>query len=187
MKGIIFTEFVEMVESRYSPQLLDRILQAAHLPSGGAYTAVGTYDHAEMWSLVVELSKVTEVRMPDLLQAFGEHLLGRFTVGHAHFFKNYRTTFDFLESLDSIIHKEVRKLYPDAELPRFEVGERTAQRMVLLYQSSRHFADLAEGLIRGCAKHYGETLEIGREDLPFEGGSRVRFTLEHRGAGGEAA
>jgi hypothetical protein len=58
---------------------------------------------------------------------------------------------------------------------------------VLLYQSSRHFADLAEGLIRGCAKHYGETLEIGREDLPFEGGSRVRFTLEHRGAGGEAA
>ena len=182
MKGLIFTEFVEMVESRYSPQLLDRIIQAAHLPSSGAYTAVGTYDHAEMWSLVVELSKVTEVPMPDLLKGFGEHLLARFSVGHAHFFANHRTTFDFLEALDATIHKEVRKLYPDAELPRFEVAERTAQRMVLVYQSSRHFADLAEGLIRGCAKHYSEALEICREELPFQAGSRVRFTLQHTGA-----
>jgi hypothetical protein len=187
MKGIIFTEFVDMVEARFSPQVLDRILQAAHLPSGGAYTSVGTYDHAEMWSLVVELSKVSEVPMPDLLKGFGEYLMSRFTAGHAHFFKTHRSTFDFLETLDAVIHKEVRKLYPDAELPRFQVAERTPQRLVLLYQSARHFADLAEGLIRGCAKHYGEELAIGREDLPFEAGSRVRFTLERTAAGSASA
>jgi hypothetical protein len=178
MKGIIFTEFIEMVESRYSPELADRIMQAAHLPSGGAYTSVGTYDHAEMWSLVVELSKVTETRMPDLMKAFGEHLFGRFVLVHAAFFSGHRSSFDFLETVDSIIHREARKLYPDAELPRFEVSERTPQRMVLLYRSPRHFGDLAEGLIRGCARHYGEELQIQREDLPVTAGSRVRFTLE---------
>jgi hypothetical protein len=178
MKGIVFTEFIEMVESRYSPELVDRIIQAAHLPSGGAYTSVGTYDHAEMWSLVVELSKVTETPMPDLMKAFGEHLLGRFVVAHAAMFAGHQGSFDFLASVDSIIHREVRKLYPDAELPHFEVAERSPQRMVLLYQSPRHFGDLAEGLIRGCARHYGEELRIGREDLPVMAGSRVRFTLE---------
>jgi hypothetical protein len=50
--------------------------------------------------------------------------------------------------------------------------------MVLLYQSARHFADLAEGLIQGCAEHFREPLAIGRESVPAESGSRVRFTLE---------
>ena len=45
MKGVIFTEFLEMVESHFSPEMADRIITAARLPSGGAYTAVGTYDH----------------------------------------------------------------------------------------------------------------------------------------------
>jgi hypothetical protein len=178
MKGVVFTEFMEMVESHFSAELADRIILAAHLPSGGAYTAVGTYDHAEMWSLVVELSKATGRPMPDLMKAFGEHLLGRFVVGHGAMFAGHQSTFDFLETLDHVIHREVRKLYPDAELPHFEVMERTPQRLVLLYQSPRHFADFAEGLMRGCAQHYGETLAISREDLPAQSGSRVRFTLE---------
>jgi hypothetical protein len=180
MKGVVFTEFLEMVESQFSPELADRIIQSAHLPSGGAYTAVGTYDHAELWSLVVELSRARDMPMPDLLKAFGEHLLDRFVLGHGALFQGHRSSFDFLDTLDGVIHREVRKLYPDVELPRFEVAERSPHRMVLLYQSPRHFADLAEGLIRGCARHYGETLQILREDLPSEKGSRVRFTLERR-------
>lgn len=178
MKGIVFTEFIEMVESHFSPELADRIILAAHLPSGGAYTSVGTYDHAEMWSLVVELSKATGTPMPDLMKVFGEHLLGRFVVGHGAMFAGHRCTFDFLETVDTVIHREVRKLYADAELPHFEVVERTPDRLVLLYESPRHFADLAEGLIQGCARHFGETLRITREDLPAATGSRVRFTTE---------
>ena len=42
MKGIVFTEFLEMVEDQ----------------SGGAYTSVGTYDHNEIFRLVNCLSEV---------------------------------------------------------------------------------------------------------------------------------
>lgn len=180
MKGVVFTEFLDMVDEKFSPALADRIIQAAHLPSGGAYTAVGSYDHAEMWSLVSELSKAAEIPMPDLMKGFGEHLLARLAVAHAALFETHATSFDLLAALDGVIHREVRKLYPDAELPRFEVAERTATRMVLIYQSPRHFADLAEGLLRGCARHYAETVTIAREPLPSRDGSRVRFTLERR-------
>ena len=180
MKGIVFTEFIEMVESRWSPAMADQIIQAARLPSGGCYTAVGTYDHGEMWSLLAELSKAIGSTVPELMRAFGEHLLARFVTTFPALFAAPRSSFELLEGIDRIIHREVTKLYPDAELPRFTVLERTPQRMVLLYESSRHFADLAEGLIRGCAQHYGEQLDIVRENLPSEAGSRVRFVLERR-------
>jgi hypothetical protein len=178
MKGIVFTEFLEMVETRFDPAMVDRIIVATHVPSGGAYTAVGTYDHGELWSLVAALSKATETPVPDLFRAFGQHLFGRFVTGFPHFFTGVASAFDFLTNLNGMIHVEVRKLYPDAELPRFEVLERSASRMVLVYQSARHFADLAEGLIIGCAEHFRERLAIGRENLAADAGSRVRFTLE---------
>jgi hypothetical protein len=178
MKGIVFTEFLEMVETRHDPAMVERIIVSAQVPSGGAYTAVGTYDHGEMWSLVAALSKATETPVPDLLRAFGQHLFGRFVTGYPRFFAGVGSAFDFLENLNSVIHVEVRKLYPDAELPHFEVLERSPKRMVLLYQSARHFADLAEGLIQGCAEHFREPLTIGRDSVPAESGSRVRFTLE---------
>jgi hypothetical protein len=178
MKGIVFTEFLEMVETRFDPAMVDRIIVAAQIPSGGAYTAVGTYDHGELWSLVAALSKTTETPVPELFRAFGQHLFGRFVTGFPHFFPGATSAFDFLGNLNGMIHVEVRKLYPDAELPRFEVLERTASRMVLVYQSARHFADLAEGLIIGCAEHFRERLTVRRENLATEPGNRVRFTLE---------
>lgn len=177
MKGMIFTEFLEMVETRFGPAMADRIIQAAQLPSGGAYTAVGTYDHGEIWRLAAELSKATELSIPDLLREFGEHLFGRLAIGFPRFFQGVSCAFDFLENLNGMIHVEVRKLYADAELPRFEVSERNGARMVMLYRSRRHFADLAEGLFRGCGRHFGEQIQIEREDLPAEDGSLVRFAL----------
>ena len=58
MKGMIFTEFLEMVENAYGWEVQENIIDAAALPNDGAYTAVGTYDHQELVSLVVALSKL---------------------------------------------------------------------------------------------------------------------------------
>ena len=56
MKGIVFTEFLDMVEARFTPEVADRMITAAAVPSSGAYTAVGTYDYHEIIQLVVQLS-----------------------------------------------------------------------------------------------------------------------------------
>jgi hypothetical protein len=177
MKGILFTELLEMVEEWYSAAVVDQVLLDAKLPSGGAYTAVGTYDHGEIWSLVIELSQVIEAPLPELFRAYGEHLFARFAATCPHCPAGANSCFDLLQGLDHVIHREVRKLYPEAELPRFEVAERSPRRMILIYQSARHFADLAEGLIRACGRHFGQNIALTRESLPAEGGSRVRFTL----------
>ena len=71
MKGVVFTEFLEMVEEKFSPEMVDTIIGASDLPSQGAYTSLGTYDHNEMIQLVTHLSKETNIAVPDLIRTFG--------------------------------------------------------------------------------------------------------------------
>jgi len=177
MKGVVFTEFMEMVESTFSADMVDDIIDDADLPSGGAYTAVGTYDHSEMVALVVALSKRSGMEVRDLLLAFGEYLFGRFVAGYPSFFVGATDAFKFLSGIEDIIHAEVRKLYPDAELPKFDVEHHDAQRLVLVYDSRRHFEDLAEGLMRGCIAHFGGGIAVAREVVGNGDARRERFVL----------
>lgn len=175
MKGMVFTEFLDMVEDVWSLDMVDTILDSAHPPSGGAYTSVGTYPHEELLALVSALSSATKQPTGDLVRGFGRHLFGRFSVQYGQFFHGIRDSFHFLAGIEEIIHAEVRKLYPDAELPGFEV-ESDGDTMTLTYFSSHPFADLAHGLIEGCVAHFGDRVDIRRE-AATERGAQARFVL----------
>jgi len=177
MKGMVFTEFMEMVDSEFGPDLAERVLEASKLPSGGIYTAVGTYDHSELLTLVQHLSYETTIPVPDLVRSFGRHLFNRFVGAYARFFEGVHSTFQFLAQVDDHVHVEVLKLYPEAELPKFTSQRLDDSRMIFDYRSRRPFGDLAEGLIMGCAEYYGERLQIHREPLPAESGTAIRFVL----------
>jgi hypothetical protein len=165
MKGMVFTEFLEMVEAKFSADMVDDIIDDANLPSGGAYTAVGTYDHGELVQMVVALSQRTDIAVPALVHTFGEHLFGRFYALFPAFFQGITSALDFLEGIETVIHTEVRKLYPDAQLPQFDCT-RSADGLQMLYSSPRHFGDLAEGLIHGAVAHFGDQLQITRNNQP---------------------
>jgi hypothetical protein len=177
MKGVVFTEFLEMVEDRFSPDMADRIIEEANLPSGGAYTSIATYDHEEMLRLVSCLSRETGIDVAELYRAFGSYLFKRFYVMFPGYFSGARSAFDFLQRVEDYIHIEVRKLYPDAELPTFVHESPRPDRLVVTYRSNRPFAALADGLIRGCVEHYGEPVAVEMEDLSGGAGTMARFVL----------
>jgi Haem-NO-binding len=177
VKGIIFTEFLSMLETDYSPALLEDLIEEAHLPSGGAYTAVGTYDHKEMLALLGVLSRRTGLSTADLLRRYGEFLFSRFVALYPGFFKNITSAFGFLAQIEHYIHREVRKLYTDVQLPTFAVEHHNPKRFSMVYISDRPLADLCEGLIIGCLKHFGEEATLLRTDLSEWSGTRVRFEL----------
>jgi hypothetical protein len=177
MKGVVFTEFVEMVESRFSPETADMLLDECDLPSGGVYTAVGTYDHTELVSMVVRLSEHSGIAVPDLVRTFGQHMFGRFQAGYPQFFDGSSNALDFLAGIENVIHKEVLKLYPDAQLPRFDLERPDADTLIMTYRSERHLGDLAEGLIQQCITHFGESIAMERHDLDAPG-QPVRFQLK---------
>ena len=51
MKGIVFTEFLEMVEERYSAGVVDQLLLEAKLPSGGSKFAYNDAAQRSAWGL----------------------------------------------------------------------------------------------------------------------------------------
>lgn len=182
MKGLVFTEFVALVEERFGIAVAERILATPGLSAGGAYTAVGYYDHREMIALVGALSTETGVPASDLVRTFGEWLFPKLARSFEFAVRTHPDAFTFLESLDGMIHVEVRKLYPNVHLPSVPVVEADHRRLVLEYRSDRPFADLAEGLLLGCLAWYGEDAELRRESLAPDADHAARFTITRRGA-----
>lgn len=177
MKGVIFTSFVEWTEERWSFELSDRMIRAANLPNDGAFTSVGTYDHDHLLRMVVALSEITEESVPDLVVSFGHDLFGRLHRTHPWVDDGVEHLFDLLERLEEHIHVEVRKLYPDAELPRFESTRDGDASITMLYSSMRPLAALAIGLIHGASEVYGVPVAVESEDLDADEGYRVLLTV----------
>ncbi len=167
MKGIIFTEFTELVEEQFGILVLDQIIESNNLPSKGVYTSVGTYDHQEIVLMLISLSKITSIHIDELLRKFGHHLLRRFVKNYPHFFESQPTPFDFLSSVESHIHVEVKRLYPDAQLPRFKCSHISEDKMMMHYYSEKHLQWLAVGLIEGVLRHYDVKGDV--QLLPSEG------------------
>jgi hypothetical protein len=178
MKGLVFTEFLGFVRQQHGEDMVDDIIDASDLPSGGAYTAVGTYPHGEMFTLCSALAERTGTTAADLVRSFGDHLSGAFARSHPEFFERAGNLFDFLESIEEHIHVEVRKLYPDAELPTFQVEQRTPTRIVLLYRSPRRMGHLSEGLIQGSARQFDVQVMVQSDPLDGGDGQAVRFTVD---------
>ncbi len=177
MLGIVFTEFLDMVEDKFDLDTVDAILDDANVKSGGAYTAVGSYDHQEVVALVVALSRRTSVPIDDLIHTFGHHLTGRFAQLYPSFFENISDPFDFLETVDQHIHREVKKLYPNAQLPTISTERIDEQTMVVTYRSHRSFGKLAEGLIQGSLDHFNCQATLQMEDTSTGDASTARFVI----------
>jgi len=178
MKGIIFTEFLTMVEKEFSMDMVDTIIEKSNVSSKGAYTAVGTYSHQEMNSLVQALSAETNIKPENLLVAFGRYLFQTLSTAYPHFVNNAKDVLDFLSSIENYIHIEVRKLYPDAELPKFQSSYLSATKLELIYTSERHYGALAEGLILGALDFYHKEGNLEKEVLENKS---VKFTISLNG------
>jgi hypothetical protein len=177
MKGLVFTEFLEMVEQQHGFVFTEKLIDEADLPSGGAYTSVGTYDHAEMVKLLTLLSEKTDLPIPALLRAYGHYLFRTFERSYPQFLENADSAFAFLKSIDEHIHVEVKKLYPDAELPAFSSKRLSPDSLELIYTSERKMGPFAQGLIEQSLVFFYEKARVSMENIQADG-SVVRFTIE---------
>ncbi|AYA65913.1 heme NO-binding domain-containing protein [Alteromonas sp. RKMC-009] len=168
MLGIVFTTLVEMLEEKVSPEFADEVIVAANLENDGAYTSVGYYPFSEMQKLVGVLVEKTGKPAEELLHDFGYYLFGRLASAHGQVMAGRSGILDALSVLDNDIHVQVRKLYPDADLPTFKVLSKTDNTMLLEYYSTRELHSLAEGLMDAAADHFGQTIQrtTVRSDKP---------------------
>ena len=175
MKGIIFTEFLDIIEESFGLEVCQQMLDEA--ADMGSYTAVGSYDHRALVKLIVTLSKITGVKAESLQEIYGEAVFIRLLETLPAMADRREGTFSFIKKVEDHIHTEVKKLYPDATPPRFEFISETESHMVMDYKSARCMSHVCLGLIKGCAKHFDQTIYIMMEPQNKRE-SHVRFNLE---------
>ena len=120
MKGMIFTELFELIEEKFGFELLDDVIMESKLENDGTYAATGNYQFSELLKVVVSLSNKSGVSIPDLLEVFGEHLFSKLVKSFPHLVEK-QSLLHFIPEVENYIHVEVKKLYPDVELPKFEI------------------------------------------------------------------
>ena len=95
------------------------------------------------------------------------------------------TTAESRAPVNDVIHPEVRKVYPGADVPVFDFESSGDDAMILLgYRSARKLCALAEGFIEGSADHFGELAEIEQSSCMQRGDERclLKIVLTTRAA-----
>ena len=167
MKGIILAEFVEYIEQQLGDVTAQKIIDESGVESEGAYSRVGMYDYQELIELLTQAVAETETEAEVLLEGFSEHLFKMFKRDYSVFFNGVESAGEMLSQIDNHIHVEVKKLYPDAELPSFDyVQEGT--KMTLSYSSPRPLASVARALVGACLKYFGDKEQLVSTDIALD-------------------
>ena len=176
MKGIVFTEFLDLVEEKFGLEMVDHIITSSELESDGIYTSIGTYSFSEMLQLLQHLSKSTGISIDNLLLVYAEHFFSVIENSYPGLLATYKDPIEMISSIENHIHVEVRKIYPDAELPTFEVIEKTDNSLILIYTSSRAMHHFGLGLMNKTFEHFNSSASIVLEKIK-EDGTEVRFII----------
>lgn len=166
MKGTIFVELIKMAETAFGEETVDMVLDKADLENGGAFTAVGNYPCAELVKIVVAFSEHSGLSAELLQIKFGHWMLEHFVVAYPQFFADKTNAFAMLESIEAEIHVEVRKLYPEAELPTFATERTAPNQLKMTYESPRPLSAFCQGMIEACLEHFDQSGSISRGTNP---------------------
>jgi len=129
MKGILFTDFIEFMEHEL-PAAVGKI-------EIGAYSPLGSYPAEELLGLVARAGEVSGLPAQEVLRRFGAHLFRTLATLYPIFIDGVGSSLELLGGIETNVHGEVKKLYPDTEFPRFEVRARTPGGLELDSEDSR--------------------------------------------------
>ncbi len=158
MKGVVFNLLEEIVTLHYGLSAWDELLEKTQLE--GAYTSLGSYPDTDFWKLVAAAAAAKGKSDDEIVRWFGRGALPLLAKRYPHFLTPHTHTRAFLLTLNDIIHPEVRKIYPGADVPVFDFDISTPDSLAIGYKSARKLCAFAEGMIEGAAVHYGERVEI---------------------------
>jgi hypothetical protein len=175
MKGIVFNLLEEVVTQDYGADTWDVLLESACVD--GAYTCMGSYSDEEMNKLVGAASHMLTIPPEEVLRWFGRRSMSVLGQQYPVFFQNHSSTRPFLLTLNDIIHPEVRKLYPGADVPVFDFDNSSDEALLMVYRSHRKLCALAHGFIEGAAAYYQESVRFEQTKCMLHGDPECVFRI----------
>lgn len=168
MHGIIFLELRKFAESQLGAEGWTRLVSEAGT-GRVAHLAFEAYPDEELVALVGAASTLSGVPIPALLEAFGDFIAEDLVHTYASLIRPQWRTLDLLEHTEDIIHTTIRRRDPKADPPALHCQRRSPREVQISYNSPRKLCYVAKGLIRGIARHYGETVTVEESSCMHRG------------------
>lgn len=169
MQGTVFTFFSDLVIDTYGMKMWDDILSEVGPESQGIYTSALQYDDGELMNLVSALSAKTGCAVNELIKVFGVYLFPRLAEQSPVKISKDMSMKALLKMVGSVIHSEVKRLYPTAYLPSIRYEDIDVSEGNLHYQSTRQLCMLCEGLIAGASQYLGLEVSVHQTQCMHEG------------------
>lgn len=160
MQGIIFNAMEEFVLEISDMAMWNDVLNSCDLKTNGVYTAGISYNDSEIISLATVLCEKLQVPVEEGMKLFGQFLFGFLVQRGPVELAEYKNTQALLIELEDVVHRDVQRIHPDAYTPFFKYIPKSEDEGELIYSSKRKLCVIAEGLLAGAAKHYGQSITM---------------------------
>lgn len=181
MQGSIFTAFSDMIIDKMGMEQWNELIDKTEPASQGMYTRGEQYEDSELINMVVALSEKTGVPAENLVEAFGQYLFKSLYKNSPVDVSNINNLRDFLLAIDGVIHVEVKRLHPQAYLPKFEYEDGDNNDLIMYYSSKRKLCHASIGLIKGAAKQFKEEIEILHPQCMHDGAECCKLVVSFKG------
>lgn len=175
MHGIIFGELKKLIDTSLGGDSWRELLKEAGLGSK-VYMPVTEYPDQEAVAIVGAIAARTGKEPRVIFEEFGEFIAPDLLALYRHMVKPDWRTLELLENTEETIHRVVRLRNPGARPPELRT-DREGEEVLITYSSARRMCGVAVGIIRGLARHYGETIDIKELSCMHHGASACRILV----------
>jgi len=175
MKGVVFNVLERIITEDYGEEAWEQLLDEGALD--GAYTSLGQYEDSEFLRLVDGICRMRQEAPSPCLTWIGRRMLPHFEGIHPEVFTRYTDTLTLLRALNDVIHPEVVKLYPGAQVPVFSTHHAEKGHLVMEYESPRQMCSFAHGLMLGTGDRFGDELRVEHPECRHSGDERCLFDV----------
>jgi tRNA A-37 threonylcarbamoyl transferase component Bud32 len=168
MHGLIFLQLQRFAQKQDRIASWESLLREAQLPLK-SYSPARVYPDEEVLALVGAASRLLNMPAGAVLEAFGEFVAPELIRLYGKLIEPQWKTLDLIENTEKLIHTAVRVGNPGAAPPVLNCVRNTPDDLQIVYSSDRQLCGIAKGIVKGVARHYGETVHISDDACMLRG------------------
>ncbi len=164
MKGTIVLCLKEIVEKQFGEDVWKDFLKKNGVDSDIKILPIGDVDDKVVLGVIKSLCEYTNKSLEEVAEIFGDYWINVYSQRlYKFYYKGADSAKEFLLKMDEV-HVTMTKMMQNAHPPRFKYEWKDENILIMKYYSDRDLIEIAEGLVKGVAKYYGEKVVIKRPD-----------------------
>jgi predicted hydrocarbon binding protein len=177
VKGIIFNLLESFISEGWGEDKYEEIFAACPLHTREPFVGPQSYPDADLLMIVAKAAEKLGIAAPAAVHAFGKYCFPKLAAKYPIFVRDHSHPKPFLQTIDNVIHVEVRKLFKDATPPRMTFVDPAPNELVMTYSSSRQLCALVGGLIEGVADYFHSPIRYEQTQCTQRGAPACEFHL----------